>query len=104
MMRMTDARQGAASPALRAQVPISPDTPPAPVPPGPPGPIGPDLPEFPIEDPTGPDTPLPGDPEEPPAGDPPEESPLRMTEFGGPAGPEPTRYGDWEQKGRCTDF
>jgi hypothetical protein len=25
-------------------------------------------------------------------------------EFGGPAGPEPTRYGDWEQKGRCTDF
>ena len=32
--------------------------------------IEPDLPEFPIEDPTGPDTPLPGDPEEPPAGDP----------------------------------
>jgi len=25
-------------------------------------------------------------------------------ENGGPAGPEPTRYGDWEQKGRCTDF
>ena len=25
-------------------------------------------------------------------------------EFGGPKGPEPTRYGDWEQKGRCTDF
>ena len=25
-------------------------------------------------------------------------------EYGGPAGPEPTRYGDWEQKGRCTDF
>ena len=22
----------------------------------------------------------------------------------GPAGPEPTRFGDWEQKGRCTDF
>ena len=21
-----------------------------------------------------------------------------------PKGPEPTRYGDWEQKGRCTDF
>uniref|UniRef100_A0A914GTS0 Succinate dehydrogenase assembly factor 4, mitochondrial n=1 Tax=Globodera rostochiensis TaxID=31243 RepID=A0A914GTS0_GLORO len=21
-------------------------------------------------------------------------------EFGGPAGPEPTRYGDWERKGR----
>ena len=25
-------------------------------------------------------------------------------EFHGPKGPEPTRYGDWEQKGRCTDF
>lgn len=25
-------------------------------------------------------------------------------EYGGPTGPEPTRYGDWEQKGRCTDF
>lgn len=25
-------------------------------------------------------------------------------EVGGPKGPEPTRYGDWEQKGRCTDF
>ncbi len=25
-------------------------------------------------------------------------------EIGGTAGPEPTRYGDWEHKGRCTDF
>lgn len=25
-------------------------------------------------------------------------------EVDGPKGPEPTRYGDWEQKGRCTDF
>lgn len=25
-------------------------------------------------------------------------------EIGGPSGPEPTRYGDWEQKGRCSDF
>jgi hypothetical protein len=25
-------------------------------------------------------------------------------EFGGPKGPEPTRYGDWERKGRCSDF
>ncbi|MGB0755115.1 MAG: DUF1674 domain-containing protein [Candidatus Puniceispirillaceae bacterium] len=25
-------------------------------------------------------------------------------ERGGPKGPEPTRYGDWEAKGRCTDF
>ena len=28
----------------------------------------------------------------------------RPTEIGGPAGPEPTRYGDWERKGRCIDF
>ena len=25
-------------------------------------------------------------------------------ETGGPAGPEPTRYGDWEVNGRCSDF
>jgi hypothetical protein len=25
-------------------------------------------------------------------------------EKGGPKGPEPTRYGDWERKGRCIDF
>ncbi len=25
-------------------------------------------------------------------------------EVGGPKGPEPTRYGDWENKGRATDF
>jgi hypothetical protein len=25
-------------------------------------------------------------------------------ETGGPKGPEPTRYGDWEVNGRCTDF
>jgi hypothetical protein len=25
-------------------------------------------------------------------------------EVNGPRGPEPTRYGDWERKGRCTDF
>ncbi len=25
-------------------------------------------------------------------------------EDGGPAGPEPTRYGDWERKGRAVDF
>jgi hypothetical protein len=26
------------------------------------------------------------------------------SEIGGPKGPEPTRFGDWEQKGRCSDF
>jgi hypothetical protein len=25
-------------------------------------------------------------------------------ESGGPAGPEPTRYGDWEKKGLASDF
>ncbi|MEB3207903.1 MAG: DUF1674 domain-containing protein [Synechococcus sp.] len=25
-------------------------------------------------------------------------------ETGGPAGPEPTRYGDWEIGGKCVDF
>lgn len=25
-------------------------------------------------------------------------------EIGGPKGPEPTRYGDWERAGRCSDF
>ena len=25
-------------------------------------------------------------------------------EIGGPRGPEPTRYGDWERGGRCSDF
>jgi len=25
-------------------------------------------------------------------------------ETGGPAHPEPTRYGDWELRGRCIDF
>lgn len=25
-------------------------------------------------------------------------------EVNGPTGPEPTRFGDWERKGRCSDF
>jgi len=27
-----------------------------------------------------------------------------VREKGGPQGPEPTRYGDWERKGRAVDF
>ena len=27
-----------------------------------------------------------------------------VREIGGPKGPEPTRYGDWEVKGRVSDF
>jgi hypothetical protein len=30
--------------------------------------------------------------------------PPRPREIGGPKGPEPTRYGDWEINGRCIDF
>jgi hypothetical protein len=32
------------------------------------------------------------------------DQPKLPKEIGGPKGPEPTRYGDWEVKGRCTDF
>ncbi len=28
----------------------------------------------------------------------------RPKEIGGPKGLEPTRYGDWEKRGRCIDF
>ena len=28
----------------------------------------------------------------------------RKKEIGGRAGPDPTRYGDWEKNGRCIDF
>ena len=30
--------------------------------------------------------------------------PQKEKEIGGPTGPEPTRYGDWEKKGICYDF
>ncbi|MCS6878994.1 MAG: DUF1674 domain-containing protein [Geminicoccaceae bacterium] len=48
----------------------------------------------------------------PPSANPPprpEPAPLRGPvqppgEIGGPEGLEPTRYGDWERGGRCTDF
>jgi len=33
------------------------------------------------------------------------EAPMAQpAEEGGPTGPEPTRYGDWERKGVCVDF
>lgn len=35
---------------------------------------------------------------------PPAAKPKPPKEIGGPKGPEPTRYGDWERNGRCTDF
>jgi hypothetical protein len=56
---------------------------PVPVPPKPPrsdAPVRPAAPEAPAARPSQPD------------------------EIGGPTGLEPTRYGDWERNGRCTDF
>ncbi|MEQ1489100.1 MAG: succinate dehydrogenase assembly factor 4 [Terricaulis sp.] len=32
------------------------------------------------------------------------EGEAKAKEVGGPAGPEPTRYGDWERKGIASDF
>jgi hypothetical protein len=43
-----------------------------------------------------PGAPMPSTPKSP--------EPARPEEIGGPTGPEPTRYGDWEKKGRCIDF
>lgn len=34
----------------------------------------------------------------------PQTPPEPRKEIGGPAGPEPTRYGDWEVNGRVSDF
>ena len=31
-------------------------------------------------------------------------APPAIAETGGPKGPEPTRFGDWERKGRVSDF
>jgi hypothetical protein len=36
--------------------------------------------------------------------DKPGESEHEATEYGGPKGRDPTRYGDWEKNGRCIDF
>jgi hypothetical protein len=45
-------------------------------------------------------------PEDAPEQEPPRPlpAPVLPKEIGGTKGPEPTRYGDWEHKGRCTDF
>ncbi len=42
----------------------------------------------------------PGDPSKKPS----EAQESKVEEVGGPTGPDPTRYGDWERKGRCVDF
>lgn len=46
-------------------------------------------------------TPMPDAPPEPaPAAD----ADGKPIEVGGPPGPDPSRYGDWELKGICVDF
>lgn len=44
----------------------------------------------------------------PAEGNPAEDAPVEQSgmprEIGGRAGPEPTRFGDWEKNGRCIDF
>ena len=42
--------------------------------------------------------------EVPPQRDPRADAASLPTEIGGYDGPEPTRFGDWEHKGRCSDF
>ena len=34
----------------------------------------------------------------------PQETAKKIEEIGGPPGPEPTRYGDWQFNGKVTDF
>jgi hypothetical protein len=60
----------------------------------------------PIADPAAPAAAPPSPASEPPALRPPALRPreLRPRELGGRAGPEPTRFGDWEKNGRCIDF
>jgi hypothetical protein len=55
------------------------------------------LPMQPIQKPAA----APGDGQAPIATGTPEALPA---EIGGPPGPEPTRFGDWEKNGRCIDF
>jgi len=56
-------------------------------------------------------SPAPGPAQAEPTKDPQQRPPQRPQpamaaprELGGPAGPEPTRFGDWEKAGRCIDF
>jgi hypothetical protein len=55
--------------------------------------------------PSGPKAPgKPADTVTPKPAKPADKSDQKPIEIGGPEGPEPTRYGDWERNGRCTDF
>ena len=49
-------------------------------------------------EPAKPETPKPVAPEKP------KKVKEKIMEIGGPPGPEPTRYGDWQFNGKVTDF
>lgn len=51
-----------------------------------------------------PDTPKTPDSKRDDPQDPKPVKPALPKEIGGPKGPEPTRYGDWEHNGRVSDF
>ncbi len=54
---------------------------------------------------TEPKKPIPPEPAKAePAAPIPPEKPKKVEEIGGPPGPEPTRYGDWQFNGKVTDF
>jgi homeobox protein ESX1 len=108
MMRMSASDQRGAVPAVprtspTGQAPSPHSEPPlGPMPPGRPlPPPAPHLPEVPVQDQDGAPPPLAGAPPRPPV---PPRPPRVVKEIGGPSGPEPTRYGDWERKGRVSDF
>jgi hypothetical protein len=44
------------------------------------------------------------EPAEPIAPEKPNKVEEKVVEIGGPPGPEPTRYGDWQFNGKVTDF
>jgi hypothetical protein len=53
---------------------------------------------------TQPENPVPGHPPEAVSAPTPGEHEPAEHEVGGREGPEPTRFGDWELRGRCIDF
>jgi hypothetical protein len=59
-------------------------------------------PEQPADPPAAPTPPTVAPPAVTPTA--PAAAPPPPKEIGGPKGPEPTRYGDWERNGRCIDF
>lgn len=62
-------------------------------------PLDPKIGKMPVPDESSIDESTPNTEERPPS-----ETKIDADEIGGPSGREPTRYGDWERKGRISDF